>query len=125
MAKPQAGRRAAAASLACALQAAEAAEAKRAEDVVVLDLREQTLVTDYFVICTGTSRVQIRAVVDGVIEALAGDRRPPVREGDEAGQWVLLDYGDVVVHILDPEMREYYTLEELWVDAPRVDWERV
>ncbi len=104
-------------SLSRALRAAEAAESKRAEGVVVLDLREQTLVTDYFIICTGTSRVQIRAIVDGVADALAGGDARAVREGVEAAQWVLLDYGDVVVHVFGPEARAFYRLEKLWSDA--------
>lgn len=103
-----------------ALLAAEAADAKHAESVVVLDLRGQTLVTDYFVLCTGTSRVQLRAITDGVAEALAPHRSRPRREGDEAAQWVLLDYGDVVVHVFGPEARAFYRLERLWADAPVV-----
>lgn len=105
------------ASLARALRAAEAAEAKRAESVVVLDLRPLTLVADYFVICTSTSRVQMRAVVDHVADALADTGVRAVREGDETGQWVLLDFGDVVVHVFGPEARAFYRLERLWGDA--------
>lgn len=108
------------ASLSKALRAAQIAESKRAEDVVVLDLRDHTLVTDYFVICTGTSRVQIRAICDAVEEGL-GDATPrPMREGDESAQWVLLDYGDVVIHVFGPEARAFYRLERLWADAPVV-----
>ncbi|MDR7486194.1 MAG: ribosome silencing factor [Armatimonadota bacterium] len=108
------------ASLARALLAAEIAEAKRAEDVVVLDLRALTLVTDYFVICTGASRVQIRAIADAIAEALDAQHVRGVREGDESAQWVLLDYGDAVVHIFGPEARAFYRLERLWGDAPVV-----
>lgn len=111
-------------SLSRALLAADAADAKRAERVVVLDLRELTQVTDYFVICTGASRVQIRAITDGVLEALASHKMKGVREGAEAGQWVLLDYGDVVVHVFGPEAREFYRLERLWGDAPVVHRQR-
>ncbi len=107
-------------SLPKALLAAEAAEAKRAEDVVILDLREQTLVTDYFVLCTAASRVQIRAVADAVAEALKNNQVRGVREGAEAGQWILLDYGGVVVHVFGPEARAFYRLERLWADAPVV-----
>lgn len=118
MAEGRARRRAPAnASLSIALLAAEAAESKRAEAIVVLDLRDQTLITDYFVICTGTSRVQIRAIVDGAAEALAGHRPKVVHEGDESAQWVLLDCGDVVVHVFGPEARTFYRLEKLWGDA--------
>ncbi len=111
-------------SLSKALLAADAADAKRAERVVILDLRELTQVTDYFVICTGGSRVQIRAITDGVQEALAAHKMKGIREGAEAGQWVLLDYGDVVVHVFGPEAREFYRLERLWGDAPVVNRER-
>ena len=107
-------------SLAKALLAANVAESKRAEDIVVLDLRGQTLVTDFFVICTGTNRVQIRAIMDGVAEALTDQRGQGVREGDETGQWVLLDHGDVVVHVFGSEARGFYRLERLWSDAPVV-----
>ncbi|MDR7556574.1 MAG: ribosome silencing factor [Armatimonadota bacterium] len=104
-----------------ARRAAAAADAKRAEDIVILDLRGQTLVTDYFVICTGTSRVQLRAIVDAIVEALDVPGLP-MREGDEESQWVLLDYGDVVVHVFGPETRAFYRLERLWGDAPEVPW---
>lgn len=109
-------------ALARARRAAAAADAKRAEDVVILDLRGQTLVTDYFVLCTGTSRVQLRAIVEAITEALAAAPGLPLREGDEASQWVLLDYGDVVVHVFGPETRAFYRLERLWADAPEVPW---
>jgi ribosome-associated protein len=104
-------------SQAKALRIAEVAEAKRAEDVVVLDLRGQTLVTDYFVICTGTSRVQIRAIAEAIAEELERQRVRGAREGDEAAQWVLMDCGDVVVHVFGPEARAFYRLERLWSDA--------
>ena len=86
----------------------------------MLDLRGQTLVTDYFVIATGTSRVQIRAVIDAIADGLDAERPRGVREGDEAAGWVLLDYGDVVVHVFGPEARAFYRLERLWADAPTV-----
>lgn len=108
-------------SLSRALRAAEAAESKRAEDIVVLDLRALTVVTDYFVICTGGSRLQIRAIVDGVDGTLADDAGTgaarAVREGDAEAQWVLLDLGDIVVHVFGPEARAFYRLERLWGNA--------
>jgi ribosome-associated protein len=110
-----------AASLVKARKAAEIAESKRAEDVVILDLRGLTMVTDYFVICTGTNRVQIKAIIDGIAEALTAPGARGVQEGDERGQWVLLDYGDVVIHVFGPEARAFYRLERLWSDAPAVD----
>lgn len=134
MAKPKGRGARETGSLSKALRVAEAAESKRAEDVVVLDLRGHTLVTDYFVICTGGSRVQIRAIIDGIQEALvrpaggfpgaATRERVPgarvVREGDAEAQWVLLDFGDVVAHVFGPEARAYYRLERLWGNARAV-----
>lgn len=118
MVRSDAGSRAAsAASLARAWQAADAADAKQAVDVVVLDLRDQTQVTDYFVLCTGTSRVQIRAITNGILETMRDASPRVLREGDEHAQWVLLDYGDVVVHVFGPEARNFYRLERLWGDA--------
>jgi ribosome-associated protein len=76
-------------------------------------------VTDYFVICTGTSRIQIRAVVDGIAES-SPVTGPRVREGGEDGGWVLLDYGDVVVHVFSPDARTFSRLERFWGDAPVV-----
>ena len=106
-----------------ALLAAAAAEAKLAEDVVVLDLQEHTPVTDYFVIASGTNRIQIKAITEAVEEALrdAGERLGRA-EGREDGRWVLLDFGDVVVHIFASAERQYYNLERLWGDAPVVGW---
>jgi ribosome-associated protein len=109
---------------AAALLAARAAADKRGGDVVVLDLRQITLITDFFVICHGTSEVQIRAIVDGVRDALeAQGRRPLSVEGLAQAGWVLLDYGDLVVHVMAQAEREYYDLERLWGDAPRVPFE--
>lgn len=100
--------------------AARAADDKRAENVVVLDLRGLSIMADYFVIAEGSSEVQVRAIAEGVREDLqqlgVGVLR---REGWEDARWVLLDYGDVVVHIFQSDDREYYGLERLWGDAPR------
>lgn len=87
---------------------------------MILDLRDLSSVTDYFVIADASSEVQVRAVVDGIAEAL-GDQgvTPSRREGWSDARWVLLDYGDVVVHVFRSEEREYYDLERLWGDAPR------
>lgn len=100
--------------------AARAAQDRKADDVVVLDLRGQTLITDYFVIATGETDIQIRAIADGVEEALTGSgARLLRREGTERGRWLLLDFGDVVVHVFGPEERKFYRLERLWTAAPR------
>ena len=94
---------------------------KRALDPIVLDMREVTLITDYFIICHGTSNVHIRALGDAIVEALKEDGvRPYGVEGRDEGRWVLVDYGDVIVHIFGEEEREFYSLERLWSDAPRV-----
>lgn len=104
----------------CARVAAE----NKARDVLVLDMRDITPLYDFFVLATGTSRRQIHTVTEEVDAAMRerGDLRYSV-EGYEASKWVVQDYGDVVVHVFSPEAREYYALEDLWADAPRVDWE--
>lgn len=105
-----------------ALLAAETLDAKKAEDVVVLDLRAHTLVADYFVIASAQSLVQIRAVSEAVEEALTGaGGRLLGREGHAPARWVLLDFGPVVVHIFGPDARRLYSLERLWADAPIVE----
>ncbi len=105
----------------CARVAAD----NKGRDVVVLDMREVTPIYDYLVLATGASRRQMHAIAEEVDDALRarGDRRLGI-EGYEASRWIVQDYGDVVVHVFDPEAREYYALEDLWADAPRVDWER-
>jgi ribosome-associated protein len=95
---------------------------RRALEPVMLDMREVTLITDYFLICHGTSNVHIRALADGVAEALKqADVLPLGVEGAAAAQWVLLDYGDLIVHIFAEDERRFYDLERLWDDAPRVE----
>jgi len=105
--------------------AARTAADNKARDVVVLDLRACTPMFDYFVISTGSSRRQIHAVAEETDAALRaeGDERMGI-EGYEASKWVVQDYGDVLVHVFDPDTRDYYKLEELWADAVKVDWER-
>jgi ribosome-associated protein len=102
-----------------ALLAADAAESKLAGNILVLDLQEHTPVTDFFVIASGATRVQIRAITDAVEEAIEQAGAPRARmEGRDDGRWVLLDFGDVVVHVMNPREREYYNLERLWGDTP-------
>jgi len=92
---------------------------KMASDVVILDLRELTSVTDYFVICSGSADIHVKAIADNVKDRLAGeDHKPWHIEGAGLGSWVLMDYVDIVVHIFLKEKREYYALERLWGDAP-------
>ena len=99
-----------------------AVEDKKAVDLVVLDLRKAVGFTDYFVICSGTSPRQIRAIADGIMEALAASGAKPAHvEGYKQSEWVLLDYFDFIVHIFASETRLYYGLERLWGNAERVD----
>jgi ribosome-associated protein len=105
----------------CARVAAD----NKARDVLVLDMRGITPQYDFFVLSTGNSRRQIHTITEETDAAMRerGDLRRSV-EGYEASRWVVQDYGDVVVHVFTPEAREYYALEDLWADAPRIDWER-
>jgi ribosome-associated protein len=107
-----------------ALAAARAAVGKQARDVAILDVHGLIVITDYFVICSGGTERQVRTIVDEIEKALRDmDRKPVRREGETEGRWVLLDYVDVVVHCFAEEEREYYDLERLWRDAPRVELE--
>lgn len=103
-------------------RAAELSLELKASDVVVLDLRGISTATDYFVIASGTSDVQVKAISSYVLQGLKKDRvRPEHLEGLRGGRWVLMDYVDFVVHVFHPEARNFYQLERLWGDAPR--WE--
>ncbi len=96
------------------------AQSKKAEDVVVLDMRAMTDVTDYFVICTGTVDVHVKAIADAIVEDMKEQgERPWHVEGTERLQWVLIDFVDVVVHVFQPETRDFYASERLWGDAKR------
>lgn len=98
-----------------------AADDRKAADLRVLRLAEVTDFTDYFLICSGTSERQVQAIADGVEQRLRSEEiRPHHIEGYNHGSWVLLDYGDFVVHVFCEEMRRYYGLERLWADAPDV-----
>jgi ribosome-associated protein len=92
---------------------------KQAADVVMLDLRVVSIIADYFVVCTGTSERQIKALNDEIAETLAKEEKvKPLRtEGKADSGWVLLDYGGVVVHVFSPEARDFYRLEKLWAMA--------
>jgi ribosome-associated protein len=98
-----------------------AVEDRKAHDLRVLQLGEISSLADYFLICTGISQRQVQAIADGVVEKLrAGKVRPHHIEGYNQGRWVLLDYGDFVVHVFDEATRSFYGLEKLWADAPDV-----
>ena len=104
-----------------ALAAAKIADGRHCSDIVVLDLRGKSPATDYFVIATGTSDRQMRAVADEICEAAKESAMQRFgRAGYEQARWILLDFIDVVIHIFDREYREYYDLELLWGDAERL-----
>ena len=93
---------------------------KQAEDVMILDLRQLTAIADYFVIATGTVDVHVKAIVDHVERSLRSQKNPQKPshiEGYSYHNWVLMDYGDVIVHVFLPQTRNYYQLERLWGDA--------
>jgi ribosome-associated protein len=100
------------------LQALHAAAEKKAIDVVVLDLREVATFTDFFVIATGANERQVQAISDEVYESLKKSGSPAARvEGYKTAEWILLDYGDFVVHVFDQKARQFYDLERLWRES--------
>ncbi len=100
---------------------AEAADNKKAFDIQILDLRGLNYITDYFIICSGSNTPQVAAIADSIGHALAQvGVRPSHLEGGSESNWVLIDFGDVVVHIFEEQTRFFYSLEKLWGDAPRV-----
>jgi ribosome-associated protein len=103
--------------------AARAAADKLADRVVILDVHELIVITDFFVICSAASERQLKTVIEAVEDAVRVDLdvRPVRREGEAGAGWWLLDYVDVVVHVFGEEERDYYDLERLWRDAPRLD----
>ena len=109
-----------------AVIAAGAASSKKAEDVLVLDVGDIISITDFFVIASASNPRLVRTIVDEVERMMKEEASisPRGTEGLDDASWVLLDYGDVVVHVFLDETREYYDLDRLWADAPRVDWER-
>ena len=114
-------------SLQLALAAIQTAEDNGGRDLLVLDMRDHTSLFDYFVIATGSSRRQLHAMseeIDHKLEDDLHDKRMSI-EGYDASRWIVLDYGTVVVHLFDDEMREYYSLESLWADARPVDLSEV
>jgi ribosome-associated protein len=99
----------------------KASQAKKAEDILVLDLRELTSFTDFFVIVTGNSSRQNVAIYESIEQDLKKQKtRPMGVEGKELAEWILMDYGNFVVHVFSRRAREYYSLERLWGDAPKV-----
>jgi ribosome-associated protein len=108
-------------SLDAAQRCAGAADSKKASEILVLDLRQLTTICDYFVICSGSNATQVGAIAEGVGQDLAkAGIHPSHVEGATGSTWVLMDYGDVVVHIFEEQTRAYYSLEKLWGEAPQI-----
>ena len=109
-----------------AIKAAEKAVDKKAINTVILELKDITTIADYFVICSGENPAQIRAIADAIDEYFSKEKIKRLgKEGLGAAHWVLLDYGDIIIHIFNEEMREFYDLEKFWIDAPRVAHEEL
>jgi ribosome-associated protein len=110
-------------SIELALAAAQAAADKKAENIVIVDVSDELVITDVFLIASAPNERQVISIVDGIEETLLQlpERAKPVRrEGERAGRWVLLDYVDIVVHVQHTEEREFYSLDRLWKQCPRV-----
>ncbi|MCH8156827.1 MAG: ribosome silencing factor [Nitrospinae bacterium] len=100
----------------------QAAADKKASDILVLDLRKRSDLTDYFVICSGNSRMQVQAIADSILDKIyESPYRLSSIEGYTSGNWVVLDLGDIVVHIFQKDVRVHYDLERLWGDVPVVE----
>jgi len=105
-----------------ALLAAEAASDKKATDLVVLEVGPMLVITDYFVIASGSNDRQVHAIAEGVERRLReAGLRAVGHEGEREAKWILLDFGEIVVHVFQPEERDFYRLEKLWNDAERVE----
>lgn len=100
----------------------ELAESKKADDVVILDVRKLTSIADYFVFATGTSEPHLKAIIDEISDGVREqhDLRPRARDGSAHNSWIVLDFDDVIVHVMRAETRRYYSLETMWGDAPKV-----
>jgi ribosome-associated protein len=106
-----------------ALAAAQAAADKKANDIIILDVADQLVITDAFLVASAPNERQVQAIVDAIEERLVElpEKAKPVRrEGERAGRWVLLDYVDLVVHVQHSEEREFYSLDRLWKDCPTI-----
>lgn len=108
-------------AIALAQAAAEAAADKLATDIVAIDVSQYLVITDIFLLCTVANDRQVKAVVDAIEERLAREDAKPIRrEGEKESRWVLLDYGDIVIHVQIAEERIHYALERLWKDCPEI-----
>ncbi|MCK8826955.1 ribosome silencing factor [Natroniella acetigena] len=107
-----------------AQEIAQAADDKKAEDIRVLNVKGISILADYFIICSGTSDTQVQAIANSIEHVLEEkDICVKNKEGMETGNWVVLDYADVIVHVFHQKKREYYKLEKLWGDAEELEWQ--
>ncbi|MCK4778135.1 MAG: ribosome silencing factor [Actinomycetia bacterium] len=105
---------------------AKKAAEKKAEDIVILHIGEYLNITSYFVICSGNNKKQVKAISDDIQEKLAKKKiKSFSREGETEAEWILLDYGDVIIHVFDDEVRKYYNLERLWKNVPHINIEGI
>ncbi|MFZ5997517.1 MAG: ribosome silencing factor [Nitrospirota bacterium] len=103
------------------MKVANAALDKKAKETLILELKGLTVIADYFVICSGESTTQVKAIADHIEEVLRQQGiKPQGIEGAEYAHWILMDYGDVIVHVFEEETRAFYELEKFWLDAPRI-----
>jgi ribosome-associated protein len=107
-----------------ALLAARTADAKKGTDIIVLEVGEVLAIAGYFVVCSASNPRLVRSIADDIERAVKQELgRPPMRqEGRAEQQWILIDYGDVIVHVFHEEQREFYEIERLYLDVPRIDW---
>jgi len=112
-------------SLEQAIQCARIGADNKAKDIVILDLRGITPIFDFFVLMTGASRRQIHTLAEETDDYMRseGESRLTI-QGYQASRWIVQDYGDIIIHVFDQDSREYFALEDLWADAPRIDWKR-
>ena len=108
-----------------AIECARIGDDNKAQDILILDMRGITPIFDFFILMTGASRRQIHTLAEEVDAYMTteGEKRLSI-QGYQTSRWVVQDYGDIVAHVFDQESREYYALEDLWADAPHVDWQR-
>lgn len=106
-----------------AITCARIADEKKAQDVIVLDISKLTFIAEYFVICTGINERQLHTIADEIEVKLRKLSKEKIGiEGYNEAKWILMDYGDVIVHLFGKEMRSFYDLELLWGDAPKISW---
>ena len=99
----------------------QAASEKKASQIIILDLRKRTDLTDYFLICSGNSKIQVQAIADNIVEKTYGTQfKASTIEGYSQGNWVIIDLGDIIVHVFHKDVRSHYDLERLWGDVPVV-----